>query len=171
MSSPHKQAKRLAKAVKRRRLFAEQLRVEANATRAYAQTLDNRAGLVETQFANRLDELATRELDTANEEEQAHRETAGTLRAVVAATPMSPDQEARAARAYTALSERGSVARIQYMCEKFGVGIDHAPGELMKRIESLLDENDMSAPDQRMAMTLGQRINHAETLLFTRPRF
>lgn len=171
MPRNHKEAKRLAKAVRRRRLFAEQLRVEANATRARAHTLDGHDAAQETAFADRLDEIATREFAAASKDEQMHARVADTVRSLVQYTSIGPDQEARMKRAGAALAERGSIARIEHMCRDFGIDATGSPGEVMKRIEHVLDANDMGTPEQRAGMTLGQRINHAETLFYTRPRF
>ena len=47
MPKDHKLAKRLAKSVKRRRTFAEQIRIEANAVRASAHTMGLAEGKIE----------------------------------------------------------------------------------------------------------------------------
>lgn len=171
MSSSHKEAKRLAKSVKRRRSFAEQLRVEAKAVRAAAQTKSGGAQIVDETFANQLDALADREFATAREEETAH--LAASQRPPYVPPRIDPEQEARAARALGVLAERGSAARVRYMADEFGVavGLAYGPSELLKMVEALLDREKMDVPENRSGMTFGQRINHAETLFYTKPRF
>lgn len=171
MSGSHKEAKRLAKSVKRRRLFAEQLRIEANGVRAAAHTLDAAPAEVENLLAARLDAIADREFALAREEEAAHR--AASQRPVHAPTPIDPDQKARADRALGVLAVRGSAARVRYMADNFGVGVgvNHGASELLKMIEALLDHEKLDVPEDRTGMTFGQRIDHAETILYTKPRF
>jgi len=171
MSGSHKEAKRLAKSVKRRRSFAEQLRVEAASVRATAQTLSGGAQIVDETFANQLDALADREFATAREEEALHK--AASQRPVYAPVPIDPDQKARADRALGVLAVQGSAARVRYMADEFGVGVgvNHGSSELLKMVEALLDREKLDMPENRAGMTFGQRINHAETLLYTKPRF
>lgn len=171
MSSSHKEAKRLAKSIKRRRSFAEQLRIEAAAVRAAAQTKSGGAQIADETFANGLDALADREFATAREEETLHK--AASQRPVYSPPPIDPDQKARADRALGVLAVQGSAARVRYMADNFGVavGVNYGSSELLKMVEALLDREKMDAPENRVGMTFGQRINHAETLFYTKPRF
>ena len=171
MSKPHKEAKRLAKSIKRRRIFAEQLRIEANAVRASAQTLDMITSEIEKMFAARIDMIADRELATAREEEAAHM----AVSQPAPSTPMPPpDPQAaeRQARAFAVLAERGSSGRIHYMADNFKIGMpsDH-PSDLLRKIEAALDREKMDTPSNREGMTYGQRISNAEKLFYGQPRF
>lgn len=172
MPKPHKEAKRLAKSIRRRRLFAEQVRIEATAARAESQRLSGDDAAMQSYYADRLDQLADREFETAREEEKAHLEAASRVQQAYAPRPIDPLDAERQARALAVLDERGSGGRIRYMAANFGVGTesDH-PGELLKGIEALLDRENMDAPANREGMTYGQRISHAETLFYTKPRF
>jgi len=171
MSKPHKEAKRLAKSVKRRRLFAEQLRIEANAVRASAQTMDVASDTNETAFADRLDAIADREFATAREEETAQR--AASQKPSYAPPPIDPDQAARAAKALGVLAERGSDARVRHMADTFqiGVGLAYSSSELLKMVEGLLDREKMDDPANRADLKFGERINRAEKLIYGSVRF
>ncbi|MFZ3481995.1 hypothetical protein [Sphingomonas sp. 3-13AW] len=172
MAKGHKEAKRLAKSVKRRRSFAEQLRAEAASVRAVAQTLDVGPCNIETAFAERLDAIADREFAAAREEEKQHLEAAERLVRAFSPVPVDPDAEVRQERALAVLNERGSVARIRYMADLFiGLDVKETPSDLLKALEDLLDREAMDNPTNRVGLKFGARISRAESILFTKPRF
>lgn len=170
-SMTQKDAKRLRKAVKRRRGYAESLRHTATETRAQAQASGNDEDM---GFAVRLDALADAELALARDEEAQAKEIEAQRPGFAKALfgdHSSAEMQERARRAMAAISGRMAIDRIHYLLAHLKLertGDNHVD---MREVEKRLGLTEQVNPKGKPRMQLGGRIDLAETTVFGAPRF
>lgn len=158
---PKGETKRLRRAVKRRRVYADNLKASAAAIMADMPTDDRIA------FAERLRDLADAELATAREEQKA-ADALETRHAQPAHHPYSSQEmKERADRAMKAVAGRLSIDRAHHMLDELGISHDRpALGEAMNEVEKTIGIQHLG--DRPL---MGIRIQLAETRMYGEPRF
>lgn len=158
----HAEGKRLRKAVKRRRTYAENLKRTIADMKA-AGPLDD----AEILFIDQLFDLAEAELAQARADEQAAKSIDVALTAKPHGDYSSAEMKARAERAAEAIKGRMTVDRVRHMLAELGQPDETAStGEGMDLVETLMGTQH---PEGRPQM--GVRVANAETALFGAVRF
>jgi len=166
-----KEAKRLRKSVKRRRVYADNLRNSVAEIRAAAQA----SGVEEdVRFADRLDALADSELATARAEETQAKE-------IEAQRPpfsnalfggfSSQESRERSERAMASMAGSFAVDRVRHLLGHHKItpsGDNHLD---MREVEKRLGLTERVEPKGGPRMQMGARIALAETTAFGAPRF
>ena len=148
------EAKRLRKAVKRRRTYAQNLRDTANEMARNGEDAD---------FARRLHMLADSELAMAREDEATAKGLDETVRVQTTTHFSSPDAQLRAENAMKAMKGRFAIDRVQRIAQHLGLP-DPAPGSLTAAMEEIEDALGIGRADGVPLM--GARIDRAEAKAF-----
>jgi hypothetical protein len=144
------EARRLRKAVKRRRTYANNLRDTANEMARNGE---------DAEFSRKLHMLADSELAIAREQEAAAKALDETVRVQTTTHFSSAQSQLRAENAMKAMQGRFAIDRVQRLTARLGLE-DPAPGALAAAMEKVEDALGITRDDGVPLM--GQRIERAE---------
>ena len=146
----HKEIKRLSKSVKRRRLYAENLKLSAREIE-----IDNLSD-EDVNFARRLRDLAEGELARARAEEKSAKEMKENNETRLQPQFSSEECKLRHEKAMAAMAGKFSIDRARFLVAHLGKsGENLHMGEAMNLIETLLDishENDKPLMMKRLEL-------------------
>lgn len=167
-NSMDKEAKRLRRSVKNRRLYVDNLRRTARTLRG---DVDGPEREPNAAFAAQLDGLADRELAAAREEDRQARDIETRPKGEATWRP-DPGQARRAAEVMTRLAGSFARDRVEHLLGTLGIADTGSDlGAAMTEVERRLGIIGQTQPEGGPRMLMGARIDLAETTAFGVPRF